>query len=115
MRLPGVCVCIIASICAPARAQVRIAGRVTNETNSPVAGAKVTLEDIPPTKSFQAVSDPTGSFLLQLPAAGAYSLKVDREGFYVVSEPSIAVPATAPEEPPFELHVALQSIYELRT
>src|ERR1039457_1927862 len=82
MRLPGVCVCIIATMCPLARAQVRVAGRVTNETNSPVAGARVTLEDVPPTKSFQAVSDPTGSFLLQLPAAGAYSLKVDREGFY---------------------------------
>src|ERR1035441_2201602 len=115
MRLSGVCVCIIATMCPLARAQARVAGRVRHETNSPVAGARVTLEDVPPTKSFQAVSDPTGSFLLQLPAAGAYSLKVDREGFYIVSEPSIAVPATAPEEPPFELHIALQSIHEIRT
>src|ERR1019366_2930082 len=111
MRLPGVCVCIVVSMCTPARAQVRVAGRVTNETNSPVAGARVTLEDVLSTKRFQAVCDPNGSFLLQLPAAGAYSLKVDREGFYVVSDPSIAVPAAAPEEPPFELHVALQSIH----
>jgi hypothetical protein len=115
MRLPGVCVCIVVSMCTPARAQVRVAGRVTNETNSPVAGARVTLEDVPSTKSFHAVSDPTGSFLLQVPAPGAYSLKVDREGFYVVSEPSIAVPATTPGEPPFELHIALQSIHEIRT
>ena len=115
MRLPGGCVCIIVSLCTLARAQVRVAGRVTNETNSPVAGARVTIEDVPSTKSFQTVSDPTGSFVLQLPAAGVYSLKVDREGFYVVSEPSIAVPATAPEEPPFELHIALQSIHEIRT
>src|ERR1017187_5292145 len=103
MRLPGVCVCIIASMCPLARAQVRVAGRVTNETNSPVAGARGTLEAVPPTKSFQAASDPTGSFLLQFPAGGGYSLKVDREGFYIVSEPSIALPAPAPEEPPFEL------------
>jgi hypothetical protein len=96
MRLPGVCVCIIVSMCPLARAQVRVAGRVTNETNSPVAGARVTLEDLAATKSFQAVSDPTGSFLLQLPAPGAYSLKVDREGFYVVSKPSIAVPPRRP-------------------
>src|ERR1039458_4707905 len=115
MRLPGVCVCIIVSMCPLARAQVRVAGRVTNETNSPVAGARVTLEDLAATKSFQAVSDPTGSFLLQLPAPGAYSLKVDREGFYVVSKPSITVPATPPDEPPFEVHIALQSIHEIRT
>ncbi len=115
MKRAGLCVCIIVSICALARAQVRVAGRVTNETNSPVAGARVTLEDVPSARSFHAVSDPTGSFLLQLPAPGAYSLKVDREGFYVVSEPSIAVSATPPEEPPFELHIALQSIHEIRT
>jgi hypothetical protein len=115
MRLLVVCVCIVVSMCPPARAQVRVAGRVTNETNSPVAGARVTLEDVPRTRSFQAVSDPNGAFLLPLPAAGAYSLKVDREGFYVVSEPSIAVPATPPEGPPFELHIALQSIHEIRT
>ncbi len=115
MRLLVVCIWIIVSMCTPAYAQVRVAGRVTNETNSPVAGARVTLEDVPSTKIFPAVSDPTGSFLLQLPAPGVYSLRVDREGFYVVSEPSITVPATAPEAPPFELHIALVSIHEIRT
>ena len=104
MRLLVVCVWIIVSLCMPAPAQVRVAGRVTNETNSPVAGARVTLEDVPATKSFEAVSDPTGSFQLQLPAPGAYSLKVDREDFYVVIEAvRSTVPATPPDEPPFEV------------
>ena len=44
-----------------------------------------------------------------------YSLKVDREGFYLVSGRSVIVPATTAEEPPFELHVALQSIHEIRS
>src|SRR5271157_5995590 len=101
MRLLGLCVAI-AAWCPAAHAQVRVAGRVTNENNSPVAGARITIEDIPAAKSFEAVSDPTGSFLLQLPAPGAYSLKVDREGFYVDSEPSIPLPATPPGEPAFE-------------
>ena len=75
------CVLSLVSLCPPARAQVRVAGRVTNETKTPVAGARVTIEDIATGKSFDAVTDPTGAFLLQLPAPGTYSLKVDHEGF----------------------------------
>jgi hypothetical protein len=58
-------------------AQVRVAGRVTNENDLPVPGALVTVEDIPVTKTWEAISDPTGAFLLQSPSAGPYSLKVD--------------------------------------
>lgn len=96
-------------------AQVRVAGRVTNENNLPVAGARVTLTDNPVTKTWEAISDPTGEVVLQLPAAGTYSLTVDREGFYVVSEPQVTVPAPAPGEPPFELHISLQSIHDIRS
>ncbi|MEO8367607.1 MAG: carboxypeptidase regulatory-like domain-containing protein [Candidatus Solibacter sp.] len=115
MRLPALCSGLIIALCSPAAGQIRVAGRVTNETNSPIAGARVTLEDIPSTKIFQAVSDPTGAFLLQLPVSGEYSLKVDREGFYVVAGRSVMVPAKPAEEPPFELHLALQSIHEIRS
>ena len=96
-------------------AQVRVAGRITNENDLPVAGARITVENIPPTKNWQAVSDPTGSFFLQVPAAGPYSLKVDREGFYVVSQPRVDIPAAEPATAPFELHISLQSIYEIRS
>lgn len=115
MRLLVVWAGIALFLCSLGRAQVRVAGRVTNENNLPVAGARITLTDIPATKSWEAISDPTGEILFQLPAAGDYSLKVDREGFYVFSEPLIAVPAIPPGEPPFELHIALQSIYEIRS
>jgi hypothetical protein len=115
MRLLVAWAWIVAVLCPLGRAQVRVAGRLTNENNLPVAGARVILADIPATKSWEAISDPTGVVLLQLPAAGAYSLKVDREGFYVVSEPLITVPATPPDEPPFELHISLHSIYDIRS
>jgi Carboxypeptidase regulatory-like domain len=115
MRFLWAGVCIAAVICPLATAQVRVAGRVTNETNSPVAGARITIEQPLPAKALHAVSDPNGSFTVQLPAAGVYSLKVEREGFYVVSEPSVDVPPNSLEGPPFELHVALQSIHEIRT
>jgi hypothetical protein len=115
MRLLLAWLRIVVVLCPLASAQVRMAGRVTNENNLPVAGARVTMEDIPATRTWEAISDPTGSVLLQLPAAGAYSLKVDREGFYVVSEPLVTVPVTPAGEPPFEVHISLQSIHDIHS
>lgn len=106
---------MVAVLCPVACAQVRVAGRVTNENNLPVAGARVVVGDIPTTRNWEAISDPTGSFRLQLPAAGQYSLKVDREGFYVVSQPLVAVPENPPDATPFEVHISLQSIHEIRS
>lgn len=106
----------IAVLVSPvALAQVRVIGRVTNENDLPVAGALVTVEDIPFTRTWEASSDPTGAFSLQLPGAGAYSLKVDRDGFYVLSKLNLAIPAPADNNPPFELHLSLESIHELRS
>jgi hypothetical protein len=108
--------CLMAAVAAPRlAAQVRLTGRVTNETDAPVAGAEITAETTPPSKSYRATSDPTGAFLLVLPDAGTYSLRIDREGFYVHSEPALVIPPAAPGAPSTELHVALQSIHELRT
>ena len=105
----------IVIVCPLALAQVRVTGRVTNENGSPVGGARVALDDIPLTKSFSAVSDPTGAFLLQLPVAGEFMLKVDREGFYVVSGRRVTIAGTPLDQPPVELHIALQSIYEINS
>ncbi len=109
------CASALAIVCPSVVAQVRIAGRVTNETKSPVAGARITIEDVPVTRSYRAISDPNGSFFLQLPSAGTYSVKVDREGFYVVSEPTVTVPATPLNGPAFELNIALKSTDEIRS
>ena len=88
--------------------EVRVIGRVTNETNAPVSGAEIAANTIPPSKKFEATSDPTGAFVLLLPAPGTYTLKIDREGFYVHTESNLAIAA-----PATELHIALQTIYEL--
>src|SRR5580658_9641761 len=114
MRLPGATVWIAGILCPLACAQVRVAGRVTNENELPVAGALITIEDVPATRTWEETSDPTGSFSLQLTNPGQYSLKVDREGFYLVKDRLVAVPSTPADGPPFELHVALESIHEIR-
>ena len=49
MRLLVVWAGIALFLCSLGRAQVRVAGRVTNENNLPVAGARITLTDIPAT------------------------------------------------------------------
>lgn len=105
---------VIALLGLPALAQVRVAGRVANENDLPVPGALVTVGDIPPTKSWEAISDPNGMFLLQLPSSGEYSFKVDREGFYLLSKASLNVPPAPPDATPFELHFSLVSTHELR-
>ncbi len=107
-RLVAACLVFIAS--SPLlTAQVRLTGRITNETIAPVAGAKIVASR--PLKSFDATSDPTGVFEMTLPEPGAWAFKVDREGFYVFSDPALEIPA--PGAAPLELHVALQTIYEI--
>jgi hypothetical protein len=90
-----------------------VSGRVTNQNNLPVAGARVTVQDVPATESWEAISDPTGFFLLQVPVPGQYSIKVDREGFYVVFQPQVIVPAAEFGAAPFEVHISLESIHEI--
>jgi hypothetical protein len=115
VRLDGVC-WLLAAIASPGLAQqVRLAGRVTNETNAPVAGAAITAETTPPSKVFETTSDRTGAFVLLLPEPGSYSLRIDRAGFYVHSEPALVLPLASPEAPSAELHVALQTIHEIQT
>ena len=99
---------LVAMLTPLACAQIRVSGHVVNENNTPVPGAKVTLRSVTPSKSFPAVSDPTGIFLVELPSTGDYLLSVDREGFYVVADRRIVL-----VDAKTELHVTLQSVYEL--
>lgn len=107
-------ICVVAFTCSLACAQIRIAGRVTNQNDLPVAGALITVEDTPVTRTWEAISDPTGSFALQVPSEGQYSVKVDREGFYIIAAQQITVTSNAANAP-FELHISLESIHEIRS
>jgi hypothetical protein len=73
-------------------AQVRLAGRVTNDTNTPVTNATVTVRapgDAAARK--RAFTDPSGNFTLQLPAAGDYLLDVEAVGFYSLKDRAVVV------------------------
>ncbi len=72
------------------KAEVRFAGKITSETGNPVSGAKVTLR----TQGKQvvtAISDPTGAFQCAAPQAGVYLLEVEREGYFLLSQPAYAL------------------------
>ena len=108
MPLPAVASLLLLPLAATA--QVRLTGRVVNENNAPVSGAKVSLAAAVSNRNFLAVSEPTGAFTLQLPTPGDYTLNVDREGYYLISAQKVSV-----NEAGSDLHVSLQSVYEMES
>ncbi len=73
-------------------AQVRIAGRVTNDTNSPISNAVVSVrrvgDAVPRARAF---TDPAGAFAIQLPSAGDYLLNAEALGYYNLKDRPFAV------------------------
>ncbi|HUQ94316.1 MAG TPA: carboxypeptidase regulatory-like domain-containing protein, partial [Bryobacteraceae bacterium] len=74
-----ICVCLF--LVMPAAADIRLNGRITSETGTPVAGAQVTLrQQNAPLQG--AISDPTGAFTTSVPTPGRYEVEIDREGYF---------------------------------
>ena len=64
-------------------AQVAVSGRVVDETGAAVTGARVDFRPNSGGPAIAASSDLAGSFSLHLPAAGEYSIRAERQGFYL--------------------------------
>ena len=64
------------------RAQAPVSGRVVDENGSGIGGVRVEIrpETVPATV---ASSDEAGNFRMNLPAAGDYSIRAERLGFYI--------------------------------
>jgi hypothetical protein len=70
--------------CAVLRAQqVAVSGRVVDETGAAVAGARIEVLAPDAAVPLVASSDPAGNFKLSLPAAGAYQIVAERQGFFL--------------------------------
>jgi hypothetical protein len=69
--------------CRIVSAQVVVAGRVVDETGAAVAGARIEVRPADGGTAVAASSDVAGSFKLALPAAGDYTVRAERLGFYL--------------------------------
>ncbi len=81
----GLCV---AAACNARASDPELSGRVTDENDAPVAGARITLRSAAPSSvgPWQARTDPAGAFSVTVPAAGDYLLDVAREGYYQLKD-----------------------------
>ncbi|MBI2688428.1 MAG: TonB-dependent receptor [Acidobacteria bacterium] len=101
----------VAAVAISANAEeVRVSGRVTDKTNTPISGARIVVKPVGGDQVLQTESDRTGAFGLLLPAAGEYAISVDRTSYYLYKAASLRIDSS-----PFELHVLLESVHELRT
>jgi len=69
--------------CGGLHAQVAISGRVVDENGAGIGGVRVELRAAERGNPNVASSDPAGNFGLNLPEAGAYSVRAERLGFFV--------------------------------
>jgi hypothetical protein len=67
-----------------------ISGIVTNSDGNPIAGAKVTIENI----SYETTTDGTGNYLIQDIPAGIYDIIITRDGYKTETINDVVVVAT---------------------
>jgi hypothetical protein len=81
---------IILSALLSAAAEVQVSGRVANETNAPLGGARVTFR-LGSTEVAHAYTSPAGAFSFPLPRAGEYAVEVNRDGYFPLTNRTLTV------------------------
>jgi len=71
-------------------AQVVLTGRVVDEHEAPVAGARVSLRR-GQEAAIETYTGPTGAFQVSLPGPGGYLLNVDRTGYFQLHDRPVSV------------------------
>jgi hypothetical protein len=92
LRLPA----LLAASASLLPGQVAVAGRASDENSAPVPGARIEFHTPSLAQPLWTVSDTQGRFRLELPAAGAYLIRAQRPGFFVL-EQKVAVEAGSAE------------------
>lgn len=73
---------LLLALCRAGAQEVRLSGRITTETGTPISGARLTLRALEQPVRVSAISDPTGAYSCVLPGPGVYEIEVDREGYF---------------------------------
>ncbi len=89
-------------------AQVSVTGRVADENGTAVAGARLEFRDASRPEPFTTLSDVQGRFRLDLNRAGAYGLRAERTGFFVVTKADLDL-----NDGPNEVNITLNHLQEL--
>jgi len=74
---------VSALLCAGLQAQVSVTGRVIDDTGAGVAGARIEVRPAAGGGPVAVSSDLAGKFSLSLEAAGDYTIRAERLGFYL--------------------------------
>jgi len=98
MPLHRIAVLLLAGLALSGRAAAQVAwsGRVVDQNDAPVAGARVRIRQetrVP----FEAESSPTGSFVITVPVAGSYLVTVDRAGYFQLRDQTVEIAAGGPD------------------
>lgn len=103
--------CCLALVLPAAAAQVELTGRVVDENEAPVGGAKVTVHPkaatVPGVSSWETQTEPTGIFNLMLPAPGQYLIGIEREGYYALKNVPVEADVSR------EITLAINSVREV--
>jgi hypothetical protein len=82
----------LATFALPAT-DVTLKGRVVDENDAPVGGARVVVHSAASAgaKPWETTTDPTGWFTLTLPEPGEYLIHVEQEGYYALKDRAVTV------------------------
>jgi hypothetical protein len=97
-----------ALLLAPLAAQVSVTGRVVDENGTAVPGARIEFRRPAALPQASANSDVQGRFHLALSQPGEYSIRAEKEGFFVLDKVRVDL-----QEGPNEVNVNLNHLQEL--
>jgi hypothetical protein len=78
------------ALAGQASSQVAWSGRVMDQNDAPLAGARVSIRQEARTP-LEAESSPTGSFVITVPAPGRYLVTVDRAGYFQLRDQPVEI------------------------
>ncbi len=83
----------VAAMCLSLNAEVRVTGRVSSDTGTPVPNAAVVIREASSRDRFRTLTDPTGAFSAALSTPGNYFVTGEANGYFALKEQAIALAA----------------------